>query len=106
MAGSVADRVIDRVLEPEAMDTAEEAREYDLMDHTTVNARFVTDVLEATARLGRRQDLRRRFVVDVGRGRPEFPSSSAACSPQVVSWPSILRVRCCGSRGRMCCPPG
>jgi len=81
VAGSVADRVIDRVLEPEAMDTAEEAREYDLMDHTTVNARFVTDVLEATARLGRRQDLRRRFVVDVGTGTARIPIEFCRVQP-------------------------
>ena len=64
--------MIDRVLEPEAMDTAEEAREYDLMDHAMVNARFVTDVLGAVARLGR-PDLRGQFVVDVGTGTARIP---------------------------------
>lgn len=64
--------MIGRVLEPEAMDTAEEAREYDLMDHTTVNARFVTDVLDAAVGLGR-SDLRGQFVVDVGTGTARIP---------------------------------
>jgi ubiquinone/menaquinone biosynthesis C-methylase UbiE len=36
-----------RVLEPEAMDTPEEARDYDAMDHGAVNARFVADFLAA-----------------------------------------------------------
>lgn len=34
-----------RILEPEAMDTPEEVREYDAMDHGAVNARFAEDVL-------------------------------------------------------------
>jgi ubiquinone/menaquinone biosynthesis C-methylase UbiE len=34
-----------RILEPELMDTAEDAHEYDTMDHTVVNAQFVTDLL-------------------------------------------------------------
>jgi ubiquinone/menaquinone biosynthesis C-methylase UbiE len=64
--------VIDRRLEPEAMDTAKEAREYDSMDHATVNARFVTDLLDAVTRLGR-PDLDGRFVVDVGTGTARIP---------------------------------
>ena len=35
--------MIERVLEPEAMESADEARDYDLMDHATVNAIFVDD---------------------------------------------------------------
>jgi ubiquinone/menaquinone biosynthesis C-methylase UbiE len=34
-----------RVLEPEVMDSAEEARDYDAMDHSTVNRVFVADFL-------------------------------------------------------------
>ncbi len=34
-----------RTLEPELMDTAEDAHEYDAMDHSAVNAVFVTDLL-------------------------------------------------------------
>jgi ubiquinone/menaquinone biosynthesis C-methylase UbiE len=37
--------MLPRVLEPELMDTEEEAREYDLMDHSEVNRRFVADFL-------------------------------------------------------------
>ena len=64
--------MIDRQLEAEAMDTAEEAREYDLMDHDVVNARFVADLLDVTARLGR-SDQDRSFVVDVGTGTARIP---------------------------------
>ena len=35
-----------RVLEPEVMDTIQEAQDYDAMDHGEVNRRFVTDLLE------------------------------------------------------------
>src|SRR3954462_3193329 len=34
-----------RILEPEVMDSAEEACDYDAMDHATVNRVFVTDFL-------------------------------------------------------------
>jgi ubiquinone/menaquinone biosynthesis C-methylase UbiE len=36
-----------RILEPEYMDTAEEAADYDAMDHRAVNALFVSDLLDA-----------------------------------------------------------
>lgn len=38
---------LDRVLEPEVMDSPEDARDYDAMDHREVNARFVDDLLDA-----------------------------------------------------------
>jgi ubiquinone/menaquinone biosynthesis C-methylase UbiE len=37
--------MLPRVLEPELMDSAEEARDYDAMDHTQVNRVFVADFL-------------------------------------------------------------
>ena len=49
-----------RVLEPEVMDTASEARDYDAMDHAAVNARFVEDLLGAGPDLG--------STLDVGTG--------------------------------------
>ena len=36
--------MLDRKLEAEVMDTIEEARDYDRMDHSEVNARFVSDL--------------------------------------------------------------
>lgn len=58
-----------RVLEPEVMDAADEARDYDAMDHGEVNRRFVADFLavEATCRLGAAE------VLDVGTGTAQIP---------------------------------
>lgn len=40
--------MLPRTLEPEVMDTAEEAADYDSMDHADVNLRFVDDLLAAS----------------------------------------------------------
>jgi ubiquinone/menaquinone biosynthesis C-methylase UbiE len=58
-----------RTLEPELMDTAEDAREYDAMDHAAVNECFVTDLLAA---IGSRAaaDL---AILDVGAGTGLIP---------------------------------
>jgi ubiquinone/menaquinone biosynthesis C-methylase UbiE len=56
--------MITRVLEPEAMDTAEEADGYDAMDHSAPNAAFVRRMLELGAR-GR--------VLDIGCGPGHIP---------------------------------
>ena len=39
--------MLPRVLEPEVMDTTEEAEDYDAMDHSAVNRVFVADLLAA-----------------------------------------------------------
>src|SRR5665213_1593943 len=65
--------MIARVCEPEAMDSADEAREYDLMDHAAVNAAFVADVLAVVAR-ARRPLLLDGFVIDVGTGTARIPN--------------------------------
>ena len=44
--------MLPRTLEPEVMDTAEEAVDYDAMDHGEVNRRFVGDFLRARAAAG------------------------------------------------------
>jgi ubiquinone/menaquinone biosynthesis C-methylase UbiE len=54
--------MLPRVLEPEAMDTPEEARDYDAMDHSEVNARFVADFLDAHG------PCRGGEILDVGTG--------------------------------------
>ena len=64
--------MIERVLEPEAMDSVDEAREYDLMDHVSVNAAFVADLLAAVGRV-RGSLLHDGFVVDVGTGTARIP---------------------------------
>lgn len=62
-----------RVLEPEVMDTPEEARDYDAMDHGAVNARFCDDLLmfaSTRAALGSRTPTR---VLDMGTGTALIP---------------------------------
>jgi ubiquinone/menaquinone biosynthesis C-methylase UbiE len=59
--------MIPRVLEPEAMETAEEVRQYDAMDHTLVNARFVADFLAAHG------PCRGGEILDVGTGTARIP---------------------------------
>jgi ubiquinone/menaquinone biosynthesis C-methylase UbiE len=57
--------MLKRALEPEVMDTAEEASEYDAMDHAEVNRGFCLDLL-ALAPEPRR-------VIDVGTGTARIP---------------------------------
>jgi hypothetical protein len=44
--------MLDRTLEPEVMDTLEEAFDYDTMDHSDVNRLFVDEMLVAARSLG------------------------------------------------------
>ena len=54
-----------RVLEPEVMDSPEEARDYDAMDHATVNSVFVTDFLAVWNG--------ENPILDVGTGTAQIP---------------------------------
>ena len=56
---------LERVLEPEVMDTYEEARDYDSMDHQAVNKLFVDDLL-AAGNIG-------NDILDVGTGTAQIP---------------------------------
>ena len=56
---------LQRVLEPEVMDTLEEARDYDAMDHADVNRVFVSDLL-AAAEIG-------GDLLDLGTGTALIP---------------------------------
>lgn len=58
--------MIERVLEPEVMDSPEEATEYDEMDHSHVNRLFVDDYLDAAP-----NDL--RDILDLGTGTARIP---------------------------------
>lgn len=57
--------MLHRVLEPEVMDTPEEALAYDAMDHAEVNRVFVDDLLSAGAVPGE--------VLDLGTGTAQIP---------------------------------
>jgi ubiquinone/menaquinone biosynthesis C-methylase UbiE len=56
---------LDRTLEPEVMDTLEEALAYDAMDHADVNQQFVADLL---ATIGEGRD-----ILDLGAGTGQIP---------------------------------
>lgn len=74
-----------RVLEPEVMDTADEARDYDAMDHAEVNVRFCDDVLRF-ASAGGRPPLDQRTpprVLDVGTGTAQIPVALCGRAPAV-----------------------
>ncbi len=64
--------MIARVLEPEVMDSAREAAEYDAMDHAAVNRVFVDDLLLAMS-AARRLPRHRGTVLDVGTGTALIP---------------------------------
>jgi ubiquinone/menaquinone biosynthesis C-methylase UbiE len=57
--------MLPRVLEPEVMDTAAEARDYDAMDHQAVNRVFVADFRAAWDGSGP--------ILDVGTGTAQIP---------------------------------
>lgn len=72
---------LSRVLEPEVMDTAEEAQDYDAMDHAEVNARFCEDLLAFAHDGG--VDLRAGKMLDVGTGTALIPLEILAREPGV-----------------------
>src|SRR5215510_14142050 len=65
--------LLTRVLEPEVMDSPEEARDYDAMDHTAVNRLFVADFLA-----GWPGD---NPILDVGTGTAQIPIELCRTSP-------------------------
>ncbi|MFO0801760.1 MAG: methyltransferase domain-containing protein [Gemmataceae bacterium] len=67
--------MLERILEPEVMDTAEEACDYDRMDHSAVNASFAADFLAVWSG--------RNPVLDVGTGTAQIPIAIARRSPSI-----------------------
>lgn len=68
--------MLERVLEPEVMDSAEEARDYDAMDHVEVNDRFADDLI-AQGPLG-------ASLLDVGTGTARIPIAICAREKSVA----------------------
>ena len=64
--------MLPRTLEPEVMDTPEEAVDYDAMDHNTVNRVFVDDLLVFLRKQGREGNQPPR-ILDVGTGTAQIP---------------------------------
>ena len=56
---------LERILEPEVMDSVEEARDYDQMDHAAVNDVFVSDLLASGEIAGE--------ILDLGTGTARIP---------------------------------
>jgi ubiquinone/menaquinone biosynthesis C-methylase UbiE len=82
--------MLHRILEPEIMDSADDAREYDAMDHSAVNAQFVTDLLAILTDPALE-------VLDLGAGTAQIPIELARRSPHlritgVDAAPSMLAV--------------
>lgn len=67
--------MLERVLEPEVMDTADEARDYDAMDHAAVNRLFAADFLRVWAG--------GNPILDVGTGTAQIPIELGRQSPRV-----------------------
>jgi len=66
--------MLDRVLEPEVMDTAVEAHDYDAMDHSAVNVKFCDDFLGFANRDGQPAlGKRTARVIDFGTGTALIP---------------------------------
>ena len=64
--------MLNRILEPEVMDTAEEAVDYDRMDHSHVNRLFVDDFLLALTGTDR-LDNQLVSIFDAGTGTAQIP---------------------------------
>ena len=69
--------MLDRVLEPEVMDSPGEAADYDAMDHAAVNRAFVSDLLAFSPNFAGR-------VLDVGTGTALIPIELARRIPGVT----------------------
>lgn len=69
--------MLERRLEPEVMDTPEDARDYDAMDHSTVNRIFVDDFLGFVSAQGRENPFATQTwplrILDVGTGTALIP---------------------------------
>src|SRR5262249_34175448 len=81
--------MLPRVLEPEVMDSPEEARDYDAMDHSAVNRVFVADFLAAWTGADP--------ILDVGTGTAQIPVELCRHSPGV----SVVAVDLAGEMLRV-----
>lgn len=80
--------MLSRILEPELMDTAVDAREYDAMDHSAVNAQFVTDLLSVLSDGSLQRPVAPHIapplkIVDLGAGTAQIPIELARRAPNV-----------------------
>ncbi|MEE2737772.1 MAG: class I SAM-dependent methyltransferase [Planctomycetota bacterium] len=64
---------LSRVLEPEVMDTVEDAHDYDSMDHREVNELFVTHLLKQIQNRDQLRNIHVLPILDVGTGTAQIP---------------------------------
>jgi len=69
--------MLSRILEPEVMDSPQEAVDYDSMDHAEVNRRFVADFLQAAGALPPGGE-----ILDLGTGTAQIPIELCRTAPQ------------------------
>lgn len=65
--------MLHRVLEPEVMDSEQDARDYDAMDHAAVKSLFVDDLLAAADAAGVALAGESAEILDVGTGTAQIP---------------------------------
>jgi ubiquinone/menaquinone biosynthesis C-methylase UbiE len=77
--------MLSRILEPEVMDSVEDAAEYDAMDHAAVNELFVTDLLTAIKgwSLQRPVPPATLNILDLGAGTAQIPIELAGRSDNI-----------------------
>jgi ubiquinone/menaquinone biosynthesis C-methylase UbiE len=82
--------MLNRILEPEVMDTAEDAREYDAMDHAAVNEVFITDLLAVLEDWSFKRPIQpaaesNQFlrILDLGAGTAQIPIELARRSSNI-----------------------
>lgn len=79
--------MLPRILEPEIMDSAGDAREYDAMDHARVNEVFVTDLLHALTDWSLKRPVQSMDsnlrILDLGAGTAQIPIALARRAPRV-----------------------
>jgi ubiquinone/menaquinone biosynthesis C-methylase UbiE len=75
--------MLSRVLEPEVMDSAAEALDYDAMDHAAVNQAFVADLLAECPEAITPGDDEGLDVLDIGTGTAQIPIALCRQCPDV-----------------------
>lgn len=74
---------LSRTLEPEVMDTTEEAVDYDSMDHADVNTAFVDDLMSVLKNAPQGQTIKNASIVDLGTGTALIPLEIFRRQPDV-----------------------
>src|SRR6478672_5889724 len=78
--------MLPRILEPEVMDSAQDAAEYDAMDHASVNVAFVTDLFVAIKNWSLQRPVQATTplrILDLGAGTAQIPIELARRAPNI-----------------------